>query len=140
MGIPLQQAGFQDIGLFALRLSIGVLFVIHGYRELSGESRKKEMSIMQHYGMPKLIFNVVAVYELVGGLLLVLGFLARLVSVLFAILLVAIIFFNVTKMSQPPVNKRYVNGWDRDTVLLAGTFLLVLVGPGILSIGTIANL
>lgn len=124
----------SDFVYLAFRCSIAILFVIHGMPKLSGESRRKERAKMTGLGVPSIFFDIVAVFEFFGGLLLLVGILTREVAALFALLMAMIIYFNITKMSKPPDNKRYVNGWDRDTILLTGLLLLAVVGPGIFSI------
>lgn len=123
-----------DIIYLAFRCSIAILFIIHGMPKLRGESRRKERMKMKGLGVPNTFFDVVAVFEFFGGLMLLVGFLTRVVSLLFALLMAMIIYFNITKMSKPPDNKKYVNGWDRDTILLTALLLLVVMGAGIFSI------
>lgn len=89
---------------------------------------------MRGLGVPSMFFDTVAIFEFFGGFMLLVGILTREVAVLFALLMSMIIYFNITKMSKPPDNKRYVNGWDRDTILLTGLLLLAVAGPGIFSI------
>lgn len=131
---------YSDVGLFILRITIGVLFVIHGIPKLRGESRTKERNMMKGLGVPHALFDLVAVYEFLGGALLLVGLLTQIVSILFIVLMSPIIYFNITKMSKPPMNKRYINGWDRDTVLLAGIFLFLIIGPGLYSVDALLGI
>ncbi len=69
----------QPLALFAMRLTLGCIMTVHGYHKVFGG--------LQHFahmvggmGMPVWLGYVAAFTELLGGLLLIVGFFARLAA------------------------------------------------------------
>ncbi|HEY9886342.1 MAG TPA: DoxX family protein [Vampirovibrionales bacterium] len=73
---------YSNIGLFILRIGIGVMFILHGYPKIMGGPEKWEAlgGVMSMIGInyaPTFWGFMAAFAEFAGGILLVLGFLFR---------------------------------------------------------------
>jgi putative oxidoreductase len=118
----------NDLGKLILRLTLGVLIVLHGIAKLSGGTAGVE-KMLGGAGMPGFLAYGVYVGEVLAPILVILGFYARVgaalivVNMLFAILLAhRADLFLLTKSG----------GWALE---LQGFFLftalaLALIGPG----------
>lgn len=84
----------RNVGLLALRVAVGLVFVVHGWAKLNGIEGFAEM--LTGSGMPAatLVAWVVALVEFLGGLAILLGFYTSMaakvlvVEMIFALLLV----------------------------------------------------
>jgi putative oxidoreductase len=112
-----------------LRLVIGGIFVAQGYRKLFAPSATShgrdtlERTIARE-GLPlaRWLAFAVAVFELVGGTLLLVGWQTRLAAVpLVAILLVAV---------KVKWRDGFFGGWDWPLSVLGAVLALLLLGPG----------
>ncbi len=111
-------------GVTVVRISMGLIFAVHGYQKFAGgiagvSAFFAKLSIP----LPGLMAPFIAVLELVGGILLVLGLATRWVGLLFALEMIVTTFW-----VQIPGR-----GWgasDLDRSLLAGGILLFLAGAG----------
>ena len=111
-------------GVTVVRISMGLIFAVHGYQKFAGgipgvSAFFAKVSIP----LPGLMAPFIAVLELVGGILLVLGLATRWVGLLFALEMIVTTFW-----VQIPGR-----GWgasDLDRSLLAGGILLFLAGAG----------
>jgi putative oxidoreductase len=103
---------------------------------------------LSQLGIPGLLFDLVGLLELLGGLALVIGFLTRIAAALLALEMIGTTIFYITKYYKAPLprgfaepmfkaTKGYMFGWELDTVLLASCIAIVLIGPGIFSIDII---
>ncbi|HJZ63740.1 MAG TPA: DoxX family protein [Candidatus Acidoferrum sp.] len=77
-------ARLQQVGLLALRIALGVIFISHGYPKLIRSSVEMQHMFVQH-GLPAQFVYVAGVLEAFGGLLLVLGLFTRPAALLLAI-------------------------------------------------------
>jgi len=136
-----------SLGLAALSLRIfmGALFIVHGIPKLRGESRRTMRESMAQLGIPKPLFDLVGLLEVLGGIALLLGLLTRLAAILFAIFMIGNIIFYVTKLYKVPIPRGYMEpafkatrgymfGWELDSILLASSIAIALTGPGPFSI------
>lgn len=130
----------QGVGLLALRVATGALYMVHGALKVKQPSRGQMRQMMGQLGIPGTLFDLVAVLELLGGLALILGFLVRVASVLFAVFMVGNLVLYATKLSKPPINRGYVGGWELDSLLLAIAILVALTGPGVFSVDRLVGL
>lgn len=116
-------------GLLALRLSAGIIFVIHGYGKLFGNMPGMDAftGMVGKIGFPFPAFfaYVAALTEFVGGLLLIAGVGTQIVSVLLAI--VMLVAWGMVKKFALPAG-------DADFALLAMMISLFCTGPGRFSV------
>lgn len=120
----------KDWGLLALRLAIGVIFILHGYGKLFGHNPDMTMftGMVSRLGfpMPAFFAYAAALSEFLGGIAILLGIATRVFSVLIGIvMLVALI--GVKKFAFPM--------GDVDFALLMIAVALFSMGPGKYSLG-----
>jgi putative oxidoreductase len=127
----------EDIALFALRLVVGLLFIGHGSQKLfgwfGGYGIKGTGGWLESIGVkPGAFFATVAgLSELVGGMLLVLGFALPVAALLLgSAMLVAIV--KVTGANGLWITG---NGYEYNLVLLVLVVTLAFTGAGRIAIG-----
>lgn len=122
----------MDLGLLIIRLVIGLLFVAHGAQKLfgwfGGYGLKGTGGWMESLGLkPGVAMAFMAGFsELLGGLLLALGFLTPLA----ALLIVGTMFMAIVKVHLPNGLWSTANGYEYNLVLLAVAIGIALIGPG----------
>jgi putative oxidoreductase len=126
-------AEFSDWGLLALRLAVGVIFLVHGLPKLRGSKAMAEaMAGKPNPGMATIVLLQGAV-ETTGGLLLALGVLTQLVAIAIIVIMVGAITLKLTQWKTGFMSQS-TTGWEFDLVLLAAAILFLLGGPGDLAI------
>ncbi len=134
-----------SVGLLFLRIFTGSLFLVHGVPKLFGSSRKTMRDSMRQLGIPGSLFDAVALLEVLGGIALIVGFLTRIAGILFSLEMFSTTILYITKIYYLPIPRGYTEqafkstrgymfGWELDSVLLASSIAISLIGPGILSI------
>lgn len=118
-----QLLAYNDIGLFVLRLAIGIIFIYHALPKLKGA---KMMS--QAMGMPAGMIFMLGAVELLSSVGLVLGIYMQLAALLLGIVMIGAIYFKMAKWHMPfaAMDK---TGWEFDLILLAGN-IAILLGSG----------
>lgn len=122
----------DDIGKLVARLSLGVLVLLHGIAKLIGGIGGLE-GLLQQAGLPALLAYGVYLGEVIGPLLLIAGWYARIGAALVVInMLFAIALVHAHELAMLNDN----GGWQLE---LQGMFLftaaaLALTGPGRLSV------
>lgn len=118
----------HDMGKLILRLALGLLILLHGIGKLKGGVGPIEQMLTAH-GLPAFLAWGALVGEVLGPILLIVGFYARIGAVLIAInMLTAFALVHVAQLGQ--LNEQ--GGWALE---LQGMFLftaiaLALLGPG----------
>jgi len=124
------------LGLFILRVVVGVVFVMHGLGKLIGApfvggGMDGTIAFFTQVGipMPNIAAWGVALVESLGGLALILGAGLPIVPLLLAIdIAVAILVLKFR------LGKGFGGGYEFELTLLAGTLCLMMAGPGILAL------
>ncbi len=115
-------------GLTIVRISMGLIFAVHGYQKFAGGIAGVSAFFAKlAIPLPGLMAPVVALLELGGGILLILGLATRWIGLLLALEMIVTAFW-----VQVPTR-----GWsasDLDRTLLAAGVLLLLAGPGRLAL------
>jgi putative oxidoreductase len=121
-------------GLLALRIAVGVIFIVHGWPKITG-ARGMAAAMTGGQAPPVLVgvFTLQGLVEAAGGALLILGILTQLVAVAFAIIMVGAIALKAIRLKTGFMSQQ-TTGWEFDLVLLAASVLLFLTGPGRLAI------
>lgn len=114
-----------DWGITAVRVMTGLLFAVHGYQKFArGLGDVSAYFAKISIPFPGLMAPFIATLEVIGGILLILGLITRVVSTLFAVeMLVTTVWVKLALGA----------GWnasDLDRMLLVACVLLVLAGPG----------
>ncbi len=116
----------HDITHWGLRASIGAIFIVHSLKKFDPSWQEWLISI----GIPPEMQLPIALAELIGGILLVIGVLARVTGAIFAIILLGAIF-HIRWENGFFVSK---GGWEWDLVMLAVVLAIIVAGPGRISI------
>ena len=122
----------QACGLTILRITVGIVFLVHGYQKLFHMGFHGVAGMFGHMGIPLPMISavVVTLVEFVGGILLVAGVGTRVAAALLAVdMTVAILAVHV-KHGFGAQN----GGFEYPLTLLAATLCLALAGGGMLSL------
>ena len=133
--------GFQaGLAAFLLRLCLGIIFIVHGYpklfREDVGPLGFSESLKTLGVPAPLMIAYSIGILEFVGGWLLIIGFLARLVALLIALEML----YTIMKMKFRTgfvtrlVEGSGVGGYELDFALFTMALVVGLLGAGRFSI------
>ena len=115
----------HDITHWGLRASIGVIFIVHSLKKFDPSWQEWLISI----GIPPEMQLPIALAELIGGILLVVGVLTRVTGSIFAVILLGAIF-HIRWENGFFVSK---GGWEWDLVMLAVVLAIITAGPGRIS-------
>ena len=116
----------HDLTHWGISASIGAIFIVHSLKKFDPSWQEWLASV----GIPPEMQLPIALAELIGGSLLIVGVLTRITGSIFAIILLGAIFHirweNGFFVSQ--------GGWEWDLVMLAAVLSIIAVGPGRISI------
>jgi putative oxidoreductase len=121
-------------GLAILRIVLGIALLVHGWGKLSG-GVDRVGGFFGTLGIPApaLIAWVVTIVELVGGFLLVVGFLTQIVGILIALDRLGAILFAYLLRGSPFIENGAIT-WEKEAVFAAAALCLALAGPGAASV------
>ena len=132
MIVKLCSSNDNPLGSLVLRIVLGIIFIGHGWGKLFGEGNPERFAgWLDSKGIePSYIMAICAgSAETFGGMLLIVGLLTRAASVsLVVVMLVAISFVHLD------AGMFGEGGYEFQLLLLAGVVLLLIQGPGKLSI------
>ncbi|MCI4569341.1 DoxX family protein [Lysobacter sp. CFH 32150] len=118
----------NDLGKLILRLTLGVLILLHGVAKLKGGTAGI-VGMVEAQGLPGFLGYAVLIGEVLAPLMLIAGFYARLGAALIAInMLAAIALVHMGQLGQ--LNDQ--GGWalELQGMFLASALALALLGPG----------
>ena len=116
----------HQLGTIILRVVLGISFFTHGIVKFQG-GIGNTAGWFESIGLPGFLAYVVATFELVGGLALILGLATRIVSALLAIIMIGAIL--TAKLSAG-----FLGGWELDLAFFAMAIYLTLNGSDALSL------
>ena len=122
----------QDLGKLLLRITLGVLILLHGIAKLNG-GLSGITGMVEAQGLPGFLGYAVLIGEVVAPLMLIAGFHARIGGLLVAAnMLVAIVLAHMGQLAS--LNGQ--GGWALELQgMFLGTALVVaLIGPGRFSV------
>lgn len=118
----------DDIGIFILRLAVGGLMLFHGMNKMmSGPEAVNQM--LSSVGVPAFLSFGVFLGEVVGPIMLILGFKVRVGAFLVAVdMLMAILLVHSGQLTQ--VNE--AGGWmiELNALYLLGAIAILFIGSG----------
>ncbi|NYD55868.1 putative oxidoreductase [Nocardioides marinisabuli] len=122
----------SDLGPLLLRLGVGFVFAVHGWRKIDGGvSNFAPVLEAQSVPAPEVVAWLMTIAEGLGGLALIVGVFTRLVTLpLIAIMVGALVLVK----SEIGFIVADAPGGELDTALLAGLLCLLFIGPGRLSV------
>ncbi|AXB41549.1 DoxX family protein [Amycolatopsis albispora] len=121
----------SDIGLLVLRLAIGVVFIAHGWGDAAqdgGAAANVENYREAGIPLPELSAWFGAYLQLVGGILVLLGALTRLVCAGFAVIMAGALIF--VHAGEPLVLTPDGSGSGFAFIMLAASLALLGTGAG----------
>ncbi|WP_147533342.1 DoxX family protein [Bacillus marasmi] len=121
----------NEIGAFVLRVTLGVLFLIHGITKFQG-GIENIVGWFESIGLPGFMAYGVALIEVIGGIALIIGLGTRIVSVLFALLMIGATL--KVKLDVGLLGNGQMAGYELDLAFLAMTIYLAINGNGLLSV------
>ena len=118
----------NDVVFIGLRSAIGVIFILHGIPKFSPGFAENLLNM----GLPAELQIPIALAELVSGILLIIGVLSRLSASLISIIMLGAIF--MIKGASSITGK---GGVELDLILLAVALVIMIVGPGRISLAQV---
>ena len=115
-----------DAAFMGLRSAIGVIFIVHGYSKFGNEGFTGWIGSM---GIPPEMGVLIAVGETIPGILLIIGVLSRVSASVLSVIMVGAIFY-VKKAEALTGDGAY----ELDLILLAACLVIVVMGPGRVSL------
>lgn len=128
----LKQSILNDAAGFGMRITIGVIFIVHGYSKIGNEGFA---SWLPSLGIPAELHMLIALAEVIPGIFLIVGVLTRISASIISIIMVGAIF-HVKGLSVFEVRD---GGIEFDLILLAASLVVIVAGPGRVSISHIAK-
>ncbi|MBA4435781.1 MAG: DoxX family protein [Nitrosopumilaceae archaeon] len=116
----------NDVVFFGLRLTIGVIFIVHGYSKFGNEGFVGWISSI---GIPGELAIIIALAEVIPGILLIIGVLSRISASIISIIMIGAIFH--VKGAESLTGDK---GVEFDLILLAVALVIIVAGPGKISI------
>jgi uncharacterized membrane protein YphA (DoxX/SURF4 family) len=122
----------KEIGTVILRIIIGLIFFIHGFVKFQGGIENIAVWFSR-IGIAGFMAYVVASIELIGGIALIVGFGTRVVSVLFALLMIGAIV--KVKLAAGFLGNSKMAGYELELAYLAISLFLAINGSKKFSVG-----
>ena len=122
----------NDAGTVVLRVILGLTFFIHGLSKFQG-GIGNTVGFFESLGILGFLAYVVAIIELIGGIMLILGIGTRIVSVLFAVIMLVAIF--TVKLSVGFLGDGQMAGYELELALLAMGVFLAIAGSSAFALG-----
>lgn len=116
----------SDIGLIALRIAVGVIFLVHGTQKWA--MWQMQPSAQMPAGMLAMM-KFLSIVEPLGGLAVIIGFLTQLAAAGLGLIMIGAIGLKVGMMKVPfTANDKL--GWEYDFIILAAVIALFFSGAG----------
>lgn len=116
----------QQLATLILRVVFGLMFLIHGIAKFQG-GISNTVGYFDSLGLPGSLAYAIAIIELVGGLLLIIGLGTRVVGALLAVIMLGAIFS--AKLSLGLLGDGVSAGYELELVFLAIGVYFVLADP-----------
>ena len=118
----------HDIAHFGVRMVIGGIFIAHSL----GKFEPGFLGFLDKIGLPPEMQFPIALAEFVPGILLFIGGLTRISAAMLSIVMVGAIFLvkDVSKLTGQ-------GGIEFELLLLAGSLVIMVIGPGRISVSHI---
>ena len=131
MDASLSQHKLHDITNMGMRAAIGVIFIVHG----AGKFNEGFVGFLTGgLGLPAEMQIPIALAEMVPGILLLIGVFTRLSASLISIVMLGAIFY--VKQAGSLTGER---GVEFDLILLAACLVVMIAGPGRISIAHVVK-
>ncbi|WP_200801543.1 DoxX family protein [Bacillus sinesaloumensis] len=114
-----------ELGSLIIRIVLGITFFVHGLDKFRG-GVENTAGWFDSIGLPGFLAYGVASIELVGGIMLILGLFSRIVSILFAVIMVGAIV--KVKLAIGFLGNGQMAGYELDLAFLAMAVMLIITG------------
>jgi len=129
MNAELSKNKLHDVAHMGLRASIGIIFIVHGFGKFGNPGFGGWIASM---GIPAEMQIPIALAEFVPGILLLIGVLTRISGAILSIVMLGAIF--LVKGASSLTGD---GGYELDLILLAASLVIIVSGPGKISISNI---
>ena len=119
---------YNNVGLFILRLVIGIIFLYHALPKL-----KNTKAMAQGMGWPSGMIFLLGTVELLSSLGLMFGIYRQLAALLLCFVMIGAIKMKTMKWHVPFMGMTNT-GWEFDLILLASNIAILLTGGGSIGI------
>jgi putative oxidoreductase len=116
---------YPDLGLLALRIGLGVVFVAHGWQKL--QDMDQVVGFFASLGLASFFAYLVALTEFVGGIAVLLGLYVEIAGWLIAV----VMFFAIVLVKG---KLGFLGGYELDVALLMQAVSVALLGSGAYSV------
>ena len=116
----------HDAAQMGMRLAVGVIFIVHGFSKFGNPGFGGWISSM---GIPAEMQIPIALAEFIPGILLLVGVLTRISASLISIVMLGAIF--LVKGASSLTGE---HGYELDLILLASCLVVIVAGPGRVSL------
>ena len=130
MEANIKEGKLNDITHFAIRLAVGVIFIVHG----TAKFNPALAGFFDQVGIPLELQVPIALAESISGILLIVGILSRIASSLLSIIMLGAIFY-----VKHAANITGQGGFEFDLILLAANLSVITMGPGRISVAHVAK-
>lgn len=127
--------GSTDLASLVLRLFIGALFIGHGWPKVKNPKQPAGWVASTGWTWAVPFAYLFSFLEFLGGIGLVIGFLTRIIGLLFVLQMIATTIF-----ARKKLGKKLFGGWETDLLFLAAGLALVFLGGGAWSIDAVLGL
>ena len=121
----IKQKVLNDVVFIGLRSVIGVIFILHGMMKFNPGF----VNFLGNMGLPAEMQIPIALAEVVPGVLIIIGVLSRFSAALLSMVMVGAIFH--VKGAQSITGD---GGVELDLILLAASLVIMIAGPGRISL------
>lgn len=115
----------QNIGSAIMRIVLGLIFAVHGLQKFQG-GISNIAGYFESLGIPGFLAYVVAIIELVGGILIILGFGTRIIGTLLAIVMIGATI--TAKLDIGFIGANGLAGYELDLALAAMAVFFAFAG------------
>ena len=126
MTVELSRSKLNDVAHMGMRATIGVIFIVHGFGKFGNPGFGGWISSM---GIPAEMQIPIALAEFIPGIFLIFGIFTRISSSLLSIVMLGAIF--LVKGASSLTGE---GGYELDLILLAACLVIIVSGPGRISI------
>ena len=120
----------NDVVLWGLRAAVGVIFIAHGIPKFDPEF----VGLLSNIGMPPEAQIPIALLEVIGGTVLIVGVLSRISAAMLSMNMLGAIFV-LNGLSNLTGDR----GYEINLILLAANLVIIALGPGRISISHIVK-
>lgn len=124
---PLQ----TDLAALTLRIALGIMFLAHGFTKLFVFTPAGTAQYFESLGFPGFVGYLTILFEIGGGVFLLLGILTRLIAI-FAVIQMIVISFIHSSNGWSFTNTG--GGWEYPAFMALTALSLVLLGNGRFSV------